>query len=214
MKKQKIIKSRKRRRKKFLPLSVLGFFILLAGTAFSQDIDWTPPPWGLNLEELNKAFKDKNKTDLIREDKDRSEIELQYRPDKSIKFRRGKVTALLGSTDPSTHGRLYGYSFEGKFFGRAIFFKDHPEFFPETVNRILKEKYPQGKIIRTFGTTRSLSLFEYKSDQLYVFSSEKGVFYYDPYILEKVVKIEQGQIEKEEQKIEKEVKDNNLYRHY
>ncbi len=211
MKEQKIIKSRKKRRKIFLPLSVIVFFILLAGTAFSQDIDWTPPPWGLNLEELNKAFKEKNKTGQIREDKDRSEIELQYTPEKSIKFRRGKVTALLVSTDPSTYGRLFGYSFEGKFFGRAIFFKDHPEFFPETVIRILKEKYPQGRVLRSFGTARSSPYFEYKSDQLYVFSSERGVFYYNPYTLEKIVKIERGQTEKEEQKIEKEVKDSLIY---
>ena len=88
MKEQKIIKSRKRRRKRILPLSVLGFFILLAGTAFSQDIDWTPLPWGLNLEELNQAFKEKYKTGQIREDKERSEIELQYSPTKSIKFKR------------------------------------------------------------------------------------------------------------------------------
>ena len=75
--------------------------------------------------------------------------------------------------------------------------------------RTLKEKYPQGKILRSFGTTRSSSYFEYKSDQLYVFSAERGVFYYDPNVLEKIVKIELERINQEEVKIEKEVRDKN-----
>jgi len=199
-------KGQKRRAKIGLFLCI-GFFMFFSSIDLSRGNDWTPFPWGLNLEELNQAFKDKNKTGQIREDKDRSEIELQYAPTKSITVRRGKITALLSLTDPSTSGRLYGYSFEGKFFGRAIFFKDHPEFFPETVFRTLKEKYPQGKVLRNFGTTRISSYFEYKSDQLYIFSTERGVFYYDPNVLEKVVKIAQEENNQEEEKIQKELRD-------
>jgi len=184
----------------------MGFFMFFSSLDLSRGDDWTPLPWGLNLEELNKVFKDKNKIGQIREDKDRSEIELQYTSAKSLTARKGKLTALLSSTDPSTPGRLFGYSYEGKFFGQAIFFKDHPEFFPETVARTLKEKYPQGKILRSFGTTRSSSYFEYKSDQLYVFSAERGVFYYQPDVLEKIVKIEQGRINQEDERKENEVK--------
>ena len=93
-----------------------------------------------------------------------------------------------------------------------ILFKDHPEFFPETVMRNLKEQYPQGKIIRNFSTPRSIPFFEYKSDQLYVFSTERGVFYYEPFVLEKVVRIEQGQFTQEEKKYEKELRDQGTER--
>jgi len=201
-------KGQKRRAKIGLFLCI-GFFMFFSSIDLSRGNDWTPLPWGLNLEELNQAFKETHKNGQIREDKDRSEFELQYTTTKSITVRKGKITALLSSTDLSTPSRLYGYSFEGKFFGQAIFFKDHPEFFPETVARTLKEKYPQGKILRSFGTTRSSSYFEYKSDQLYVFSAERGVFYYDPNVLEKIVKIELERINQEEVKIEKEVRDKN-----
>ena len=185
----------------------VGLFLFLYGTGLSRGDDWTLLPWGLNLEELNRAFKEKYQTGQINEDKYRSEIVLQYSPAKSLKARKGKLVALLSSTDPSTPGRLYGYAFEGKIFGRAIFFKDHPELFPETVIRNLKEQYPQGKIIRNFSTPRSIPFFEYKSDQLYIFSTERGVFYYEPLVLEKVVRIEQERSTLEEKKLEKEARD-------
>ena len=148
-----------------------------------------------------------NKTGQIKEDKDRSEIEFQYSPTKSLKIRKGKVVALLSLTDSLTSGRLYGYAFEGKIFGKVLLFKDHPEFFPETVMRKLKEQYPQGNINRNFSTPRSNLFFEYKSDQLYIFSTERGIFYYEPTVLEKVLKIEQGQFTQEEKRFEKDVKD-------
>jgi hypothetical protein len=190
----------------------MGLLLFFYGPELSQGDDWTLFPWGLNLEELNRAFKEEYKTGQIREDKDRSEIEFQYSPTKSLKIRKGKVVALLSLTDSLTSGRLYGYAFEGKIFGRVILFKDHPEFFPETVQRKLKEHYPLGKINRNFSTPRSNPYFEYKSDQLFVFSTERGVFYYEPFVLEKVVKIEQGQFTQEEKKYEKELRDQGTER--
>lgn len=206
MKDQKKNKGHKKRAGKIRLIVYVGLFLFFSGTGLSHGDDWTPLPWGLDLEGLNQGFKEKNKAGRIQEDKDRPEIELQYALAKAIKFKRGRLVALLSSTDPSKPGRLYGYAFEGKFFGRAIFFRDYPEFFPETVTRILKERYPQGKVFRNFGTTRNLSFFEYKSDQLYVFSTEKGIFYYEPNILAKVIKMGQGQIEKEEQKFDEELR--------
>ena len=206
MKGKKEGKGQKKKPEKIRLIICVGFFIFFSGMGLSRGNDWTPLPWGLNLEELNQAVKEKYKTGQIREDKDRSEIELQYAPARTLKIRKGKVVALLSLTDPSTPGRLYGYAFEGKIFGRAFFFKDYPEFFPETVIRALKEQYPQGKVIRNFSTTRSIPFFEYQSDLLYVFSTERGVFFYEPYILEKVVRIEQGQFALEEQKYEKEMR--------
>ncbi|MBI5603215.1 MAG: hypothetical protein HY879_07655 [Deltaproteobacteria bacterium] len=182
------------------------FSMFLSGTAFSQSIDWGPPTWGKNLEELNQIFIEKNKSGLIKEDKERSEIELQYTPAKSLKIRRGNLTALISAADPSSAGRLYGYSYEGKFFGKVVLFKDHPEFFPETILRTLKEKYPQGKIYRTFGTGQTMPLFEYKSDQLYVFTTSRGVFFYEPNLLGQVLKRDQNQVEQELQRYEKEMR--------
>jgi hypothetical protein len=188
----------------FRAIVIMGLFLFFYGPGLSQGDDWTLLPWGLNLEELNRVFKEEYKTGQIREDKDRSEIEFQYSPTKSLKVRKGKVVALLSSTESLTSGRLYGYAFEGKIFGRVILFKDHPEFFPETVLRKLKGQYPLGTISRNFSTPRSNLFFEYKSDQLYVFSTERGVFYYEPLVLEKVVRIEQGLFTQEEKKYDKE----------
>ena len=191
--------------KKIQIILCVGFFIFFAGKGVSRGNDWTLPPWGLNLEELNRAVK--VKAVQIKEDKDRIVIELQYAPAKSLKVRRGKVVALLSFSDSSTLGSPYGYAFEGKIFGRVVFFKDHPELSPEMVIRNLKEKYPQGKVLRSFSTTLSLPFFEYKSDPLYVFSTEKGVFYYEPLILEKVIRIEQGQLEQEDKRYDQKIRD-------
>ncbi len=207
MKRENEGKDRKIGIKRIRVIVTMGLFLFLCETGFSQGNHWTLLPWGLNLEELNRTFKEKNQTGQISEDKYRSEIVLQYSPVKSLKARKGKLVALLSSTDPSTPGRLYGYAFEGKIFGRAIFFKDHPEIFPETVIGNLKKQYPQGKIIRNFSTPPSVPSFEYKSDQLYIFSTERGVFYYEPLVLEKVVKIELERSTLEERKIEKDLTD-------
>jgi hypothetical protein len=188
-------------------LLCLGFLLFFTGTGLTSENEWTLLPWGLNLEELNQAVKEKFKTWQIKEDKDRSEIELQYAPAKSFKIRRGKLTALLSLTDSSTSGRLYGYAYEGKYFGRVIFFKDHPELFPETVIRNLKEQYPQGIVFKSFSSTRGNSYFEYKSDQLYVFLTERGVFYYEPAVLEKVVRIELGAYDQENKRMDQKIRD-------
>ncbi len=207
MKREKEGKDRKIGIKKIRVIVTMGLFLFLYGTGLSRGNDWTLLPWGLNLEELNRAFKEKYQTGQINEDKYRSEIEFQYSPVKSLKVRKGKLVALLSSADPSTPGRLYGYAFEGKIFGRAILFKDHPELFPETAIRSLKEQYPLGKIIRNFSTPRSIPFFEYKSDQLYIFSTERGVFYYEPNVLERVIRIGKEQFTRQEEKYEKELRD-------
>lgn len=185
----------------------VGLFMFLAGVGLSRANDWEPLPWGLNLDELNLAYKIKVKTSEIREDKERSEIELQYSPTRTIKIRRGELVALISSPDSTSAARLFGYSYEGKFFGQAIFFKDHPEFFPETINSTLKKKYPQGKIIRRLGATRMISAFEFKSDNFFVFTAEKGVFFYEPTILERIVKKFQGQLDQEQERVDKEWRD-------
>jgi hypothetical protein len=182
---------------------LISLFLIVGRVDLCRANDWEPLPWGLNLEQLNQAYQKKYPTGQIKEDRDRSDIELQYSSAKSVKFKRGEVIALISSKDSASAYRLFGYNYEGKFFGQVIFFKDHPEFFPETINTFLKKTYPEGKNIRTFGATRIISVFEYKSEKLLVFTSEKGIFFYEPTILEKMSK---KFLEQKDQEQEKEVK--------
>ena len=39
----------------------VGFILFLGGVSFGQGYDWDLLPWKLNLEELNRAFKEKHK---------------------------------------------------------------------------------------------------------------------------------------------------------
>ena len=200
MEKQKI--GKKIRKWKLRLIICAGGVLLLTGVGLSQGLDWGPFPWGLSLEELNGSFNEKNQIGQVREDKYRVEIELQYTPTKVIKTRKGNLLALIWSSNPSMAGRLYGYCYDGKFFGRVIFFKDHPEIFPETVIGTLKGKYPQGRTYRSFTRDRFISLFEYKSDKLYVFTTERGIFFYEPNVLETIVKKSQSQYEQEMKRFE------------
>jgi len=210
MKKQKGSKGQQRRAEKIRLIICLGFFMFFSAAGLSRGNDWEPLPWGLNLEELNQAFKEKYTNGEIREDKDRVEIELQYAPTRSVKFTEGKLKALLSSTDSSMRGRLYGYSYDGKFFGKVIFFKDNPMMFPETAIKILKEKFPQGRVYQNFTMSRPTPIFEYKSDQMYVFSMIKGVFYYEPTVLNRIVKIQQGEADQAVQKFEQGLRERSL----
>jgi hypothetical protein len=124
--------------------------------------------------------------------------------------------ALVSVRDPSASPQLYGYAYKGKFFGRVILFKDHPEFFPETVNNLLKETFPQGRVYRSYGnildTTRSQgrsqSIFEFKSDKIYVFTSGKGIYFYEPVLLEELAKKEQGQADERVRRFEEPLRDS------
>jgi hypothetical protein len=167
-----------------------------------QGLDLGPFPWGASIEELNGSFNEKNQTGQVREDTYRLEFEFQYGPTKAVKIRKGSLAALVWSSNPSMSGRLYGFTNDGKLFGRVIFFKDHPEIFSETVIGTLKGKFPQGRTYRSFTRDRFISLFEYKSDQLYVFTTERGIFFYEPNVLEKIVKKYQSEYEQEVKRFE------------
>jgi hypothetical protein len=162
--------------------------LAMTGLASGADPAWDPPPWGLNLEQLNQLFKQQYKDGQISEDKGRVEIEIPYSATKVMKLLKGEVVALLYKEVPSGANRLYGYAFEGKIFGKVNLFKDRPEIFPQTVLRALQKAYPQGRITPPIGRTGSSPSFEYKSDQIYVFTNDKGVYYYHPPILDRLVK--------------------------
>lgn len=207
MNKQKMDKNKKKWTGRIGLIFGLGFIMFLGGVGFGQGYDWELLPWKLNLEELNRAFKEKHKDGQIREDKQRTEFEFQYSPNKSVKVNQGDLVALISATDPSAPAHLYGYAFKGQFLGRVILFKDHPELFPESVNNRLKETFPQGRIYRSFGTTRSPARFEYKSDEMYVFTAEKGIFFYEPILLEESAKKAQGQADEKVRRYEEPYKD-------
>jgi hypothetical protein len=192
-----------------LPLMLIGFLLIFVEGGFSRDIsiDWGLLPWGLDLEGLNKAFKERVTTGQITEDRDRNEIDVQYAPTKSVKVKRGKLVALLGSMDPSRPGRLFGYSYEGKFFGKVFLFKDHPEVFPETAISLLKGEYPKGRIFRNFSQSRNFPSFEFRSETLYVFTTERGVYFYEPDTLSKIVKHQLDLNESDDKKNEERLRD-------
>ena len=193
MEKQKRDKNQKKWTGRIGLIFGLGIIFFLWGVGFSQGNKWDLFPWKLNLEELNQVFKEKYKTGQIQEDKQRTEIDFQYAPNKSLRVNSGELMALISSTDPSTPGRLFGYTYEGKFFGRVILFKDHPEIFPDSINNRLQESFPKGRVNRSFGSTRSFSSFEFKSDKIYVFTTERGIYFYEPNLVEAVARKFQGQ---------------------
>jgi hypothetical protein len=179
-----------------------GCILLYSSITLGQSLEWGPFPWGLGLDALNNAMSEKNQIGQLREDNYRLEIELHYTPTKIIKIRKGSLVAVNWSANPSLSGRLYGYAYEGKLFGRVFFFKDYPEIFPETVIGTLKKKYPEGRTYRSFAKDRFISLFEYKTDQLYAFTTERGIFFYDTAILEKIVIKYQAENEQEVKRFE------------
>lgn len=197
----------KQRGKKPWFIFLIGLWLGLPQAGWSQTYDWEPLPWGLTVAGVNSAYAAKGKEGQIREDKERSEIDLQYTSTKSLRISRGELVALVSSKDPLTAGSLFGYSYEGKFFGQVFLYKDHPGLFPETAIGLLKKKYPRGAINRSFGATRTLSQFEFKSDNLYVFTSERGVFFYEPLTLDGIIKKSLGQINQESEKYEKKMQD-------
>jgi hypothetical protein len=183
---------------------ILGLFSFLfySNLASGQGLELGPFPWGSSLDNLNSIMSEKNQIGQVREDTFRLEFEIQYTPTRVIKARKGNLVALIWSANPSMAGRLYGYAYEGKLFGRVFFFKDYPEIFPETVIGSLKKKYPEGRSYRSFAKDRFISLFEYKSDRLCAFTTERGIFFYDPEVLDKVVKKYQAENEQEIKRFE------------
>ena len=87
-------------------------------------------PWGLTLEEVNRIYQEKfqaHKT--LREDASVFEIELQIQPHKIHTIPRGVLKAIeevSKGAGASSVGRLFGYLWEGKFFGRVVLYKNQP----------------------------------------------------------------------------------------
>ena len=159
----------------------------------------SPLRWEMNLEEMNRVFQEQiNPQRELKVDLQRFEIDLQIQPGQSVKIPKGGLVALVETpkgAGPSSLGRLFGYLWEGKFFGRVLLFKDYsPLTSPDAAPR-LKTLYPEGKLFRKFTGTAMTNHFELDSGRLSIFMNDQGIFYYDPPMLKKVLR----EIERENQ---------------
>jgi len=171
------------------------FLICCLGTKTGKAAEVGPFHWGLTVEELNQSLSKEGPVDFIlREDARRLGIELPYTPLKTLKIPRGRLTALIQvkkSAAPESLGRLFGYGYNGRFFGRVELFKQTPWSSLSEITRALKEKFPEGKVIRSFSGPKTFSYFEYRGTDLYVFTNEQGVYYFELRTLDKVLREEQ-----------------------
>ena len=170
-----------------------------------------PFRWGMTLEELTQVFSKGGSSDsILREDPSRSVIQLPYNPLKSIRIHQGRLKALVEvkkSAGPESLGRLFGYAYEGRFFGRVELFKQTPWSSLSEITRVLKEKFPEGKIFRSFSGPKTVSYFEYRGNDLYVFTNEEGTYYFDPSTLNNVIREEQKALDEKESKFREETRD-------
>jgi hypothetical protein len=175
----------------FLMVIIVGL-LLFTGKGFGEDLVLSPLRWGLNLEDLNRLYQEKvNSRGELKLDQQRFEIDLQIQPLQSVKIPKGDLAALVETpkgAGPSSLGRLFGYLWEGKFFGRALLFKDQaPLTSPEAARR-LKTLYPEGRLFRQFTGTTMSNQFELDSARMRIFMNDQGVFYYDPAVLKIVLR--------------------------
>ena len=127
-----------------------------------------PLHWGMTLGDLTQALSKEGSNDVIlREDPSRSSMVLPYTPLKSLKISGGRITALVQvkkSAAPESLGRIFGYAYEGRFFGRVESFKQTPWSSLQEIIRKLKEKFPEGKVVRTLSGAKTFSYFEYRGE--------------------------------------------------
>jgi hypothetical protein len=171
---------------------ILIGWLLFPWEGHGDELRISPLRWGLTLEELSRIYQEQiNPQGELKHDLQRFEIDLQIQPNQSIKIPKGGLVALVETpkgAGPSSLGRLFGYLWEGKFFGRVLLFKDHsPLTSPEAAQR-LKALYPEGRLFRKFTGTVMSSQFELDSDGMRVFMNDQGVFYYDSPVLKKVLR--------------------------
>jgi len=183
---------REKKKPVFFQMVILVGFLLFPWKGFGEDLRLSPLRWGSTLEELNRVFQGQiNRQGELKLDLQRFEIELQIQPRQTVKIPKGDLVALVETSagaGPSTLGRLFGYLWEGKFFGRVILFKDHPPLSSSEAAQRLKTLYPEGRLFRKFTGTALSHHFELDSDQMSIFINDQGVFYYEPSVLKKVLR--------------------------
>jgi len=176
----------------FFRMVIIVGLLLFPWKGFGEDLGLSPLRWGLNLEDLNRLYQEQVSPQReLKPDLQRFEIDLQIQPRQSVKIPKGGLVALVETpkdTGSSGLGRLFGYLWEGKFFGRVLLFKDHsPLTSPEAAQR-LKTLYPEGRLFRKFTGTAMSNHFELDSERILIFMNDQGVFLYDPPVLKKVLR--------------------------
>jgi len=176
----------------FFQVLILIVILLFPWEGHGDELRLSPLRWGSNLEELNRVYQEQiNPQGELKLDLQRFEIDLQIQPRQSVKIPKGGLMALMETpkgTGSSGLGRLFGYLWEGKFFGRVLLFKDHsPLTSPEAAQR-LKVLYPEGKLFRIFTGTAMSHHFELDSEEMSIFMNDQGVFYFDPPLLKKALR--------------------------
>ena len=166
--------------------------LLFPWEGFAEDLAFSPLRWGLNLEDLNRLYQEQiNPQGELKPDPQRFEIDLQVEPRQSVKIPKGDLVALVETPKDSGSsglGRLFGYLWEGKFFGRVLLFKDHSPLTLSDAAQRLKTLYPEGRLFRKFTGTVMSFHFELESERMRIFMNDQGVFYYDPLVLKKVLR--------------------------
>ncbi len=176
----------------FFRMMIVVVLLLFPWEGRGDELQLSPLRWGLTLEELNRVYREQiNPQGELKIDLQRFEIDLQIQPRQSVKIPKGSLVALTEtskSTGSSGLGRLFGYLWEGIFFGRVLLFKDHPPLTsPEAAQR-LKTLYPEGKLFRKFTGTAMSHHFELDTERMLIFMNEQGVFYFDALMLKKVLR--------------------------
>ena len=176
----------------FFRMVIIVGLLLFPWKGFGEDLGWSPLRWGVNLEELNRLYQEQvNPQRELKPDLQRFEIDLQIQPRQSVKIPKGGLVALVETpkdTGSSGLGRLFGYLWEGRFFGRVLLFKDHSPLTSSEAAQRLKTLYPEGRLFRKFTGTAMSNHFELESERMLIFMNDQGVFYYDPPVLKKVLR--------------------------
>jgi len=169
--------------------------------------------WGLTVEELNQVLAKEGSADFfLREDPSRSGILVPLTPFKSARITRGRLIALIEvkkSAGSESLGRLCGYAYDGRLFGRVDLFKQTPWTSITEITRGLKERFPEGKVYRSFSGPKTVSYFEYRGNDLYVFTNEEGVYYFEPLAFNRMIREEQKAEGERESKIQEEFRDQS-----
>jgi hypothetical protein len=176
----------------FRMVILLAGLLFLPWKGFGEDLGLSPLHWGVSLEDLNRLYQEQvNPLGELKPDLQRFEIDLQIQPRRSVKIPKGDLVALVETpkdAGPSSQGRLFGYLWEGKFFGKVYLFKDHSPLTPPEAAQRLKTLYPEGRLFRKFTGTTMSNHFEWNSERLRIFMNDQGVFYYDPPVLKRVLR--------------------------
>ncbi|MBI5585723.1 MAG: hypothetical protein HY892_18080 [Deltaproteobacteria bacterium] len=185
--------------KKYCLFMILGL-LLVPVKSHGDDLGMKVLSWGLTLEELNRVYQEKvNPGAALREDSAVYEIELQMSPNKTQKIPRGGLTAVQETTreaGPTAVGKPFGYLWEGKFFGRVLLYANKPGVSRTQMARNLKDLFPEGRLFHKFAGGLMITDFELNSDKLTIFTNERGVFFYEPAVLKRVIR-EEGRSQQE-----------------